>query len=244
MDAMTTLDRVALAIERVLKGAHGNEAPVRIVTEAHERLLTALNRLKTATGGVPPDVAAELRAIAALLGTAAERYPSPYPATARKRMGVEDFLAHALAEVEKAAKETPERAVRRLRALSRAVAAAKQAFVDHESEDVEVEVFEEETTAAEDETEKEISPVAAEPALGNSAFAVNAEELHKKLTRLREEWSALRGDAKRPAEKVAKADETVWPADLNTPEFREGVRKGQAGATWGVDPAGVRHPEA
>lgn len=187
MDTMTTLDRVAAAIERVMKDA---------------------------------------------------------PPAATRPMGPEAFAAYALAEVEKAAKDAPDKAVRRLRALGRAVAAAKQAFVDRESEQIEVEVFEEETTAAADETEKEISPLAAEPALGGSAFAENAEDLHKKLDQLRKELGALKGGPKPRAAKVAKADEALWPSDMNTPEFREGVRKSEDAPTWGEDPAAVRQPEA
>jgi hypothetical protein len=163
---------------------------------------------------------------------------------ARKSMGTDAFVAYALGQVEKAAKDAPEKAVRRLRALGRAVETAKQAFVDRESEQVEVEVFEEETTATADESEKEISPIAAEPALGNSAFAENPEDLHKKLDKLRKELGELWAGGKPAADKVAKADEAAWPPDLNTPEFREGVRKAEQGPAWGKDPASVRSPEA
>lgn len=164
--------------------------------------------------------------------------------TATKRMGAEAFVAYVQGQVEKAAKDAPDKAVRRLRALAGAVEAAKQAFVDTESEQIEVQIFEEETTAAADETEKEISPVATEPALGSSAFAENAEDLHKKLDRLGKEIGALREGGKPPAEKVAKAGDAVWPSDLNTREFREGVKKGEDGPAWGRDPAGVRTPKA
>ena len=173
---------------------------------------------------------------------AIERVLDTRPAATR-RMDAEAFVAYAQGQVEKATKDDPEKAARRLRALGAAAQAAKQAFVDRESETIEVTVFEEETTAAADETEKEISPVAAEPALGSSSFAENAEDLHKKLDRLRKELGALKGD-KPPAEKLAKADGAVWPSDMNTPEFREGVRKDEAGPTWGPDPAGVHQPEA
>lgn len=246
MDTMKTLDRIASAVDGVLKDMHGGEAAVRIVTEVHERLLSALNRLKTTGGGgVPADLAAELRSLSALLATVAERYPSPsYPAASAKRMGPDAFAVYALDQVQKAAKDAPERAVRRLRALGRAVETAKQSFVDTESEQIEVEVFEEETTAAADKSEKEISPVAAEPALGNSAFAENAEDLQKKLDRLGKELGELRGGGKPAADKVAKADEAAWPSDMNTPEFREGVRKAETDPTWGRDPARVRRPEA
>jgi hypothetical protein len=178
------------------------------------------------------------------VAAAIERVLEGAAPAATKRMDADGFAAYALAEVEKAAKDAPEKAVRRLRALGRAVEAAKQAFIDRESEQIEIEVFEEETTAATDETEKEISPVAAEPALGGSAFAENAEDLNKRLDRLRKELGALKGEPKPPADKVAKADDALWPPDLNTPEFREGVRKSDSGPTWGDDPAGVRRPEA
>jgi len=174
---------------------------------------------------------------------AIERVLENRPA-ATKRMGAEAFVAYVQGQVEKAAKDAPDKAVRRLRALGRAVEAAKQGFVDTESEAIEVQIFEEETTAAADESEKEISPVAAEPALGSSAFAENAEDLHKKLDRLHKELATLRGEGKPPAEKVAKAGDAVWPPDLNTREFREGVRKNEADPTWGDDPASVRSPEA
>lgn len=163
---------------------------------------------------------------------------------ATKRMDADAFARYALDQVEKAAKDPPEKAVRRLRALGGAVDAAKQAFVDQASESIEVQVFEEETTAAADESEKETSPVAAEPALGNSTFAENPEDLHKRLDRLQKDLAALRGEPRLAGDKVAKNDETPWPADLNTREFRENVRKADDGPAWGSDPAGVRSPEA
>lgn len=158
------------------------------------------------------------------------------------------LVAYAVAEIEKAAKEAPARAERRLRALGRTVEAAKQVFVDSESEAIEVQVFEEETTAAADESEKETSLVAAGAAIGNSAFAENAEDLNKALARVAKELDALRGE--RPASKVTagdkvdKADDTAWPLDMNTPEFRDGVKKAEWRPAWGDDPAGVRTREA
>ena len=64
-----------------------------------------------------------------------------------ERMTPEVLISYAVAQIEKAAKEPPDRAERRLRALGRTAEAAKQAFVDSESETIEVTVFEEETTA-------------------------------------------------------------------------------------------------
>ena len=168
-----------------------------------------------------------------------------------RRMDPEAFLAHALSEVKKASAEAPERAVARLAALGRAVDVAKQAFVDRASEEVEVQVFEEETTAAADESEKEVSPVAAEAALGNAAFASNPEELHKALERVGKELEVLRGGTKKAGDgtksksaEVAKADHVAWPADMNTRQFREGVKKAEDAPTWGKDPDAVRDPEA
>lgn len=165
-----------------------------------------------------------------------------------QQMGPDDIVAYAISQIEKAAKEPPEKAARRLRALGQTVDAAKQAFVDTESEGIEVQVFEEETTAAADETEKETSPVALEAALGSSAFASNPEDLNKALARLGKELQALRGPTQKEDKggdaKVAKGQDAPWPFDMNTPEFREGVRKADADAAWGHDPAGVRNPGA
>ena len=170
------------------------------------------------------------------------------PVGKTQRMGPDDIVAYALAQIEKAAKETPEKAARRLRALGQTVDAAKQAFVDTESEGFEVSVFEEETTAAADKSEKEVSPVALEAALGNSAFASNPEDLNKALARLGKELEALRGPTQKEDKsgdpKVTKGEDAPWPFDMNTPEFREDVRKAEDGPAWGPDPAGVRNPEA
>ncbi len=163
-------------------------------------------------------------------------------AVAKKAMGPEAFVAHALSEIEKAAKDAPERAVARLAMLQRAVQLAKQSFVDQASESIQVEVFQEETTAAADRSEKEISPVAAEAALGNSAFAVNAEDLAKALAALAKELEPLkmaapaRTEEKPAAGEVEKADPPGWPLDMNTREFREGVSKAEDAPAWGHDP--------
>ena len=69
-----------------------------------------------------------------------------------RTMTPDALMAHAVAEIQKAAEEPPERATRRLSALSRAVDTAKQAYVDTASEDIEVEVFEEDTTARADDS--------------------------------------------------------------------------------------------
>jgi hypothetical protein len=177
MEAMTVLDKVTEAIERVLKGAA--------------------------------------------------------PGARTERMTPDALVGYAVSEIEKAAKEPPEKAARRLRALGRTVETAKQAFVDSASESIEVPPFEEETTASADESEKEIAPVAAETALGSSAFTQNAEDLKKALARFAKELATLRRGAPAKAEAGAK----------NTPEFRDGVKKAAGEPLWGDDPTGLRTQE-
>ena len=80
-------------------------------------------------------------------------------------------------------------------------------------------------TAAADESEKETALTAAGAALGNSAFAENAEDLNKTLARTAKELKALRGDGggteqARADAKVEKANDVAWPFDMNTPEFQ------------------------
>lgn len=158
-----------------------------------------------------------------------------------RKMTPDALMAHAVAEIQKAAAEPAERAKRRLAALSRAVDTAKQAYVDTASEDIEVVLFEEDTTARADESEKETSPVALEAALGSAAFASNPEDLHKALGRLAKDLAGLRGEApavepKAQGEKVAKEHHAEWPFDMNTKAFREGVQKAEDGPAWGYDP--------
>jgi len=162
-----------------------------------------------------------------------------------ERMTPAVLISYAVAQIEKAAKEPPDRAERRLRALGRTVEAAKQAFVDSESETIEVTVFEEETTSAADDSEKETSLVAAGAALGNSAFAENAEDLNKALAQVAKELEALRTGSPGPADaKLEKGSNVAWPFDMNTREFRDGVKKAEDAPAWGDDPKGLRAREA
>lgn len=157
------------------------------------------------------------------------------PVAKTERMTPDRLLSYAIAQIEKAAKEPPDKAERRLRALGQTAQAAKQAFVDTASEGIEVQIYEEETTAAADESDRELSPVAAEAALGSSTFAGNPDDLHKVLARLGKEFEALRG-ARAPASgAVTKGEEVPWPFDLNSREFREGVRKAEDAPAWGYD---------
>lgn len=188
--------------------------------------------------GMPGEREQEMEAMTKLdrISAEVERVMKEACPVRKERMGPEALVAYAAAQVEKASQEPAKKAMRRLEALRTAVELAKQAFVDAASEQIEVQVFEDETTARADESEKEISPVAAEPALSNAAFASNPEALTKSLTKLAKDLEALRGEPAADAGEVAKATDAEWPLDMNSREFREGVRKDEDGPTWGFDP--------
>src|SRR5579884_2256522 len=178
----------------------------------------------------------------------------------RKRMPLAAFVGYALAQLEKAAKDEPDVAARRLGALKRNVdevlaRMAKLNPEDTESEDIDVEVLtawapskaegdepEEELTTADDQSSKEVSPVAVEPALGNTAFATNLDEVAKALRKMKEELDGKPGKKERAQTKKAEAE--GWPLDLNTETFRKGVQKADTAPTWGYDPEGVASPKA
>ena len=176
------------------------------------------------------------------ISTAVERVLKDTRPVRKETMGPEALVAYAVDQIQKAAAEPAERAVRRLAALAKAVDVAKQAFVDTASEQIQVEVFEEETTARADDSEKEISPVAAEPAIGNAAFASNPEDLTKSLARLAKDLEALRDQPAAEPGAVAKTTDAEWPFDMNSREFRDGVRKSEDAPDWGFDPG--RDPTA
>lgn len=168
------------------------------------------------------------------ISTAVEKVLEDVRPAHTQTMGPEALVAYAMDQIQKAAAEPPDQALRRLAALGKAVEVGKQAFVDAASEQVAVEVFEEETTARAEASDKELSPVAAEAALASSAVAAKAEDLSKALAGLASDLEALKDG---PAtETVAKADEPGWPLDMNSRAFREGVRKAEDEPTWGFDP--------
>jgi hypothetical protein len=181
----------------------------------------------------------------------------------KKRMRIGEFVGYALAQISKAAKDEPEVAKRRLSALKRNVdevlaAMAKLNPEDTESEDIDVEVLtawapskvegdepEEELTTADDQSSKETSPLAVEPALGDTAFATNLDEVAKALRKMKEELEAKPGKKERaPAKKAEGAASDAWPLDLNSEAFRKGVQKADAAPAWGYDPEGVGSPKA
>lgn len=168
------------------------------------------------------------------ISTAVEKVLEDVRPARTQAMGPEALVAYAMDQIQKAAAEPPEQALRRLAALGKAVEVGKQAFVDAASEQVQIEVFEEETTARAEASEKELSPVAAEAAVGSSAVGAKAGDLNKALAGLASDLEALRTQP--TADAVAKTDEPEWPLDMNSRAFRDGVRKAEDEPTWGFDP--------
>lgn len=159
--------------------------------------------------------------------------PTSEPLTA------EEVLAYSLDQVRKAASDEPDGAVRRLRALARTVEAAKQSFIDSASETVQLEIFDEDTTAAADESDREVSMGATTAAAAEAGAAYKLEDLHKVLARVATTVAALRGNAATSAAAgaVKKSAEPGWPLDLSSSEFRTSTRKAEAVPPWGYDPS-------
>ncbi|MBI5549506.1 MAG: hypothetical protein HY901_36935 [Deltaproteobacteria bacterium] len=177
------------------------------------------------------------------------------PSPAKKRMPLGTFVAYAVEEIRKAAQEKPETAAPRLLALKASIhgavaTLAKLNAEDTESEKVQVEVLTawgpsksegdkpmDDLTTAADQSEKEISPVAG--AGGSGAFAENPGDLDKALAKLAKEIEGLRVPAKKSSGAAKTPGNAPWPSDMNTPAFRDGVRKAEEALTWGVDPRDV-----
>src|SRR5215813_2812968 len=124
-------------------------------------------------------------------------------APTRKRMPLSEFMTFALTEIQKAAKDKPELAKRRLATLKRNVdeviaAIAKLAAEDTESEDIDVEVTTafaptradgdtpmEDLTTASDQSSTETPLDRVSSASGDSTFAENLAEVAKALEKLK-----------------------------------------------------------
>ena len=176
-----------------------------------------------------------------------------------KRMELGAFVGYALGQIKKAAADEPDVAERRLAALKRSVDGALATIAklnpeDTDSEKVEVEVLTawapskaegdepmEGLTTAEEQSATETSPVAIEPALGNTAFAQNLDEVAKALRRMRDDLGGGKDGTKDRSE--AKKSTDAWPLDLNNADFRKGVQKAEKGPEWGYDPEGVATPK-
>lgn len=140
-----------------------------------------------------------------------------------KRMKLDEFVTFALTEIQKAAKDDPARAKRRLVALKRSVddviaGVAKMSAEDTESEDIEIEVttafaptkadgdspMDDLTTAA-DQSSTGVDVERVTPASGDSAFAENLGQVAKAIQKLREDLGATAAGDK-PRARAKKRD--------------------------------------
>jgi hypothetical protein len=232
-------DEIATAIEKAVgkratkPGSAGEQARARL-----EALAKSLGQ----KGVKKEEVSKELRAIAELLA-------EPGPRT--KAMTLPQLVDHVVAELRKAAGQDEGAWNARLALLAAAVTQAstvlKQSFVDLDSEQIQVEAVQDDTTELADRSDQTGDVVAIEAAPAASGFASNPEALTAALEKLRTEIEALKAKGKPPKkpeaepaepgkggeEKAAKRD-PAWPMDLASEEFREGVAKKDL--DWGRDP--------
>jgi hypothetical protein len=142
-------------------------------------------------------------------------------APTKKRMPLGEFVTFALAEIEKASKDEPPVAKRRLTALKRNVdaviaAIAKLSVEDTESEDLDVEVTTafaptkgdgdtpmDDLTATGDQSLSEISLTGGSSTAGGSGFAKNLDEVAKALQKLKDELGESSDE--RPRARARKA---------------------------------------
>lgn len=143
----------------------------------------------------------------------------------KKRMTIDQFMTFALTEIQKAAKDEPAIAKRRLVALKRSVddviaSVAKMSAEDTESEDIEIEVstafaptkadgdtpMEDLTTAA-DQSSTEMDVETVTSASGDSAFAENLGQVAKAIQKLKEGLGTTSGDKPRTRAKKRSSSE-------------------------------------
>jgi hypothetical protein len=115
-------------------------------------------------------------------------------------------------------------------------AKASLSFEDTGSKSAPVPLFQEETTANQEEVMFEVSPSAISQAQAGAAFAANPDELTKAMQELQTLLGGLEGEQSSSNETASvKKTEALWPEDLNTKQFRGMVEKAD-GPTWGFDP--------
>jgi hypothetical protein len=209
------------------------------------------------------------------ISTAIEQVVKTLRGTAqtKKRMTLDDFVSYALAQIQKATKDEPEVAKRRLAALKRSVddviaGVAKLSVEDTESEGIDVEVVTafaptkadgdtpmDDLTTASDQSSSETSLAGGAASTGDTAFAENLREVAKSLETLKAELDApAEGKPRARAKKADGAgrqegtgasdpDSDGWPLDLNTDVFLKGAEAEDTGPPWGYDPDGVASPK-
>lgn len=107
---------------------------------------------------------------------------------------------------------------------------------DSRSDSASVPLYQEATTATEEEVVLEVSPASISQAHFEAASAANPEELTKAMEEIQALLDSLEGTQSTSAASTPPmARETLWPEDLNTGSFRGTVEKAQ-GPTWGFDP--------
>lgn len=155
-------------------------------------------------------------------------------------MTPEALIAYVVGQIKEAARESPEKAMQRLKALRQNVELAKAAFEDGTT--VEFDVFPFDTTADEELSEREVDPLEVAQPRAESAFAQNPEDLHALLEKLGKQIEGLKGAAG-GAEAPPSAELHQWPADMSAEQPREGVQKNDDGLGWGADPSDVATPK-
>jgi hypothetical protein len=171
----------------------------------------------------------------------------------RKRMPLGEFVTFALAEIQKATKDEPPVAKRRLVALKRNVddviaAIAKLSMADTESEDIDVEVTTAfaptqadgdtpmpDLTTASDQSSTEVPLTSAGVAAGDSGFAENLGQLAKALETLKAELGT--SSEGRPRDRANKAEGDRRPDGGRGTGGGGSERSGRDEGGWPLDMA-------
>lgn len=179
--------------------------------------------------------------------------PETPPAPKTVDMTATEFLAHAQAEVAKAAKEKKEdekKAKKRIALLQKNVERLAKESWAGSNDKVAVEMFEDDITVASDQSDTTV-PLDSAAGKGTQAdgssfaggggaqgFSKNIDDLNDKILSMMDPTAA----AVTPTEPTSvEAAPGYWPGDVNSPSFmKEGVTKratvGDASMDWGNDP--------
>lgn len=207
------------------------------LTEVVERLMSVLNAIK-AGNEVRDSNLTEIRAVAALLGKLAERYPS---ARTKKAMTPAELVEYATGQLNKAEGEG-DKAGPRLDALRDVLASAVEVLKqsaggaeDLESARIQVEVYQETGLTSVPE-EKEI-------AVSDLQAGGSIDELLAKVDKLRKELRSKEGQTSDAGTGDPPEKSVSWPADMTAAVDKADVKKSAAGDnSWGSDPTEVRGP--
>ena len=176
------------------------------------------------------------------------------------KMSPEQFVAHAMSELEKAASESFAVSSARLSLLHKSVLFSSEVIENTEAEDIKVPVFVAEQTTLAEQENNVMTPAAAmglNPSAGTvfeSGFVAKLEALLSKLGDMEEgedaqgkapptpegkkksETDTMEGEEeskRKAAKKSLGADADEWPSDMNTPEFLTDNKI--AKSEWGDD---------